>query len=240
MDPSETGPMCWLAITPPEGEADAELLHLWRASRLPFARGGLLLRTPGTSWREVLDDPRLADVAALAEASGLLRFVAVAASVAPRADAVERLRAAKVGVHLKRGWGPLQVKGWLATGLPLGLSGHVGDPPLPAELGGRVRYTTFAPVFRPRTEVASDAGSDTPAAKPPVGLEALRSRAQRELAPLLALGGIDGDNAESALASGARGVASIRAFFGPPGDILNTGRALARALATHVSTTRTR
>jgi thiamine-phosphate pyrophosphorylase len=68
-------------------------------------------------------------------------------------------------------------------------------------------FAVFGPVF------------DTPSKRgygPPVGLEALREAA-RQLAPfpLVALGGVTGDNAPSALGAAAAGVAAIRLFADP-------------------------
>ena len=88
----------------------------------------------------------------------------------------------------------------------IGVSAHALAEARAARDGG-ADFAVFGPVF------------DTPSKRgygPPVGLEALREAA-RQLAPfpLVALGGVTGDNAPSALGAAAAGVAAIRLFADP-------------------------
>lgn len=85
----------------------------------------------------------------------------------------------------------------------IGVSTHSLEEARAACAGG-ASFVVFGPVF------------DTPSKRaygPPLGLDAL-SEAAKALAPfpVLAVGGVDGENAREALRAGASGVAAIRMF----------------------------
>jgi thiamine-phosphate pyrophosphorylase len=63
-------------------------------------------------------------------------------------------------------------------------------------------YLGFGPVFA--TPTKADAGQ-------PIGLDGLRGLCEEEIAPVIAVGGIDATNAASVAAAGARGVAVVSA-----------------------------
>lgn len=79
-----------------------------------------------------------------------------------------------------------------------------------------VDYVVFGPVFA------------TPGKGPPVGVEALAAAARLGV-PVLALGGVDAGRVGEAIATGAHGVAAIRAFASPAAAGAMAG-ALAAAL----------
>jgi thiamine-phosphate pyrophosphorylase len=85
----------------------------------------------------------------------------------------------------------------------MGVSAHTREEASGARAGG-ADFAVFGPVF------------DTPSKRaygPPVGLEVLKEVAHSlSPFPLVALGGVTGENAGACLASGAEGVAAIRLF----------------------------
>jgi thiamine-phosphate pyrophosphorylase len=82
----------------------------------------------------------------------------------------------------------------------IAVSGHSSEDVLKAE-ASQATFAVFAPVFEKK-----DAPGTTPA-----GLEAL-SQACRARIPVLALGGVTLQNADSCLQAGAAGIAAIRLF----------------------------
>lgn len=103
--------------------------------------------------------------------------------------------AAGCGVHLpSRGFSPGEAR---ALGLEVAQSVHS-----PAEAAqSSADFVVFAPVF------------ETPG-KNPQGISALREACRASAVPVLALGGVDEDNARSCIDAGAAGVACIRSVLG--------------------------
>ncbi|HTN53710.1 MAG TPA: thiamine phosphate synthase [Anaeromyxobacter sp.] len=116
------------------------------------------------------------------------------------------LAAGADGVHLpSAGVSPADARRLLGPGALVGVSCHGAEDVRRARDGG-ASFATFGPVH------------DTPSKRRygvPVGLEALRGAAALGL-PLVALGGIDAENAPAAIAAGAAGVAAIRAWLAGP------------------------
>ena len=86
--------------------------------------------------------------------------------------------------------------------LALGVSTHTIDEVRAAEAAG-AEFVVYGPIF------------DTPSKRgfgDPVGLDALARVTSSRRIPVLALGGIDADNAYQAMAAGAAGIAAIRLF----------------------------
>ncbi|HXM13109.1 MAG TPA: thiamine phosphate synthase [Terriglobales bacterium] len=129
------------------------------------------------------------------------------------------------GVHLRGDdVGPHEVRRVLSASVPLlptkgrflvAASCHSNEDIIRAE-SDAVDFAVFAPVF----EKSSAPGSQ------PTGVIALRQARSRKI-PLLALGGVTIENAESCLDAGAAGVAGIRLFQeNKIGDIVRALRAL--------------
>ncbi|MCI0625370.1 MAG: thiamine phosphate synthase [Acidobacteria bacterium] len=84
----------------------------------------------------------------------------------------------------------------------IGVSVHSLDEFLQAESQG-ASFVTLGPVFATPSKAAYG---------PPLGLEVLRRVCQRATIPVFALGGIELQNYQACLASGAAGIAAIRLF----------------------------
>jgi thiamine-phosphate pyrophosphorylase len=112
------------------------------------------------------------------------------------------------GVHLRsEDISPIDLrKIWEGTAPPerqvpiIGVSCHSPTEVMKAE-ADRATFAVFAPVFGKK---------DAPASKP-VGLHQLRETCKAKI-PVLALGGITVENAQSCLEAGAAGIAAIRLF----------------------------
>ena len=108
------------------------------------------------------------------------------------------------GVHLtSTSLDATVVRRTFGSDLLIGVSTHSLEEAAAARRGG-ADFAVFGPVFQ------------TPGKPPPVGLDSLRAVCE-ELTPfpVIALGGIDAENAETAIAAGAAGVAGIRSFNDP-------------------------
>ena len=225
-------PFSLLAITPPSGAVDPDLVDVWLSAAGTVGLA-LLLREVDAP-EAALGPGRLAAVRARASAAGLAVLWSAPADVSraalgraaqlglagvqlrgdPDRDAIDRARAAL---------GPTQLVGRSVHGPPPRPAGstHPGRDPSAAQRS-LVDYSVLAPVFDPRTTTA---GGPT---KKAAGLLALRAWCDAVDEPVLALGGITPDNAAACLRAGARGLAAIRTFFGPPREVADNVRTLAR------------
>jgi len=113
------------------------------------------------------------------------------------------LAAGAAGVHLPSGspsprvWERITPAGFL-----WGVSCHAVDEVRAAEQEG-ARYVVFGPVFAPLSKTSELA---------PWGLDELARAARSVRIPVLALGGVTRENADSCIAAGAAGVAGISVF----------------------------
>jgi thiamine monophosphate synthase len=206
-----------LAITPPVGPAPVGIVDVWRGAGAEQVV--VLLRRPGATVAAQLADAALQGVAA--EAMGLGWPVLVSCAADDADGPTQAAAAGLAGVQLRGDPDGTAVARARAAGLRwVGASVH-GLPTASAAAGAD--FVVFAPVFAPATP--------DPRGRPkaPAGLAALRQwTAQRP--SVVALGGIDAHTAASAVEAGACGLASIRSFFGPPGQVGDNVGALVDAL----------
>ena len=111
------------------------------------------------------------------------------------------------GVHLGEKSLPLEVvAGWrrysVRTDFQIGVSCHSLESALAAEAGG-ADYIFFGPVFATPSKAAFGA---------PQGIDRLRVVCASLKIPVLAIGGVNIENARDCLAAGASGIAAIRLF----------------------------
>jgi thiamine-phosphate pyrophosphorylase len=100
---------------------------------------------------------------------------------------------------------PTDIRRVVPPGFMIGVSTHSADEVLKARNAG-ADFALFGPVF------------STPGKPGAVGLEELRRACETAAPfPVLALGGIDGSNADAAIDAGAAGVAAIRFMNSPAG-----------------------
>jgi thiamine-phosphate pyrophosphorylase len=151
---------------------------------------------------------------------GLVRQVVSASLLARRGAAEDRVRilvndrldvalaAAAAGVHLGRTSAPAQeVVRWCRHGnappdFLVGVSCHNSHEAVEAATAG-ASYVFFGPVF------------DTPSKRrfgAPQGVERLKEVCQMVHIPVVAIGGVDEENAAECIRAGAAGVAAIRLF----------------------------
>ncbi len=211
-----------LAITPPTGAIDPELVDAW----LDAGAGGLglavLLRQPGLALADLLRAERLVALRrSLAE-----RGVPTLASCGAL-ELDERLLAAAdpplAGVQIRAdpSAATLCTARQQMPGL-LGRSCH--GVPQPGD--EHVDYTVLAPIFTPHTAQAG-------VVKQAIGIAGLRRWASPHRA-LLALGGITAANAAEVLAAGATGIAGISLVFAGLRDAADNVAALVRVFAVEV------
>ncbi|MGQ9584307.1 MAG: thiamine phosphate synthase [Anaerolineae bacterium] len=86
----------------------------------------------------------------------------------------------------------------------VGLSATNVEEALEAEQEGAADYLGVGPIFTFPTVIKPDAS-------PPIGLEGLAAIARRVTLPIIAIGGIEHDNASEVLRAGAEGVAVVHA-----------------------------
>jgi thiamine-phosphate pyrophosphorylase len=118
-----------------------------------------------------------------------------------RADVA--LAAGAHGVHLpSNSPAPSDFRGILPAGFLIGVSCHSLEDVRRAEAEG-ADYVVFGPVFETPTKAAYG---------PPQGIERLHQACEAVELPVLALGGVTGNNAASCGQAGAAGIAGISLF----------------------------
>jgi len=136
-----------------------------------------------------------------AERCDLLRAVVAlghrfGAVVAVHDDVAAAIACGAGGVHLSGGGDPKAARRRLPHGL-VGVSAH-SPKEAAAQLAAGADYVTLSPIFL---------SASKPGYGPALGLDALAEAARLAPGPVIALAGIDADNAAACLAAGARGIA---------------------------------
>lgn len=204
-----------LAIAPPAGAIDLGVLDVWREAGLTDL--AVLLRSPGSWPREVVTG-RLAPLREACSNAGLRVLLSTDAhAIAAAVDVVVEYDLAGIQLRGDPDRDALVRARDGIGGRLLGRSVH-GPPDALHELPD---YTCFGPVFAPRTAPS----------KPAAGLPALHAWTADRRAWVVAVGGVGAGNARACLQAGARGLASISTFFGPPAVLVEDLRELARAAA---------
>src|SRR5262249_20708806 len=125
------------------------------------------------------------------------------------------------GVHVGQDdLDPRAVRSLLPPGALVGVSTHTLDQ-LGRAAEAPVDYVAIGPVFPTRSKAAPD---------PLVALEAVRRARDLTRRPLVAIGGITGENARSVVEAGADGLAVISALLAQP-DLEAAARRLQGAFA---------
>ncbi|WAS89644.1 thiamine phosphate synthase [Nannocystis punicea] len=199
-----TPPFHLLAITPPTGPVDPELVARWRVGAGERALA-VLLREPGAAPEALLDPAgRLAPLVRRCRDRAIPLLLAVDPGLAVRAAALPGID----GLHL-RGDPSLACLAELRARLPGLLGRAVHGEPQPGH--HLVDYTLVAPIFAPTTaQPGAPLGS-----KRPIGLAGLRAWTADPAACVVALGGVGPGTAGDCLVAGARALAGIGVFFGP-------------------------
>ena len=117
------------------------------------------------------------------------------------------LAAGADGVHFPSGSPePRRWRGIVPAGFLLGASCHTLEELAAAESEGAT-YAVYGPIFAPLSKVS---------ALTPVGLSGLGAASRQVSIPVLALGGVTRENADSCIAAGAQGVAGISFYQSEP------------------------
>ena len=118
------------------------------------------------------------------------------ATITVHDDIASVVAAGADGVHLPGGGDPAGARRQLPSGL-IGVSAH-GAEEAAAQLAAGADYVTLSPIFL---------SASKPGYGPAAGLDALAEAARLAPGPVIALGGIEADNAAACFAAGARGIA---------------------------------
>jgi thiamine monophosphate synthase len=211
-----------LAVTPPTGPVDPDLVARWLDAGAGDVALAVLLREPEADATTLLDSKgRLGPLAHRCRRASIPILIGCDPATLTL-EVSKRVEAETAGVQL-RGDPSVDDLDRARRQLPdaiLGRSCHGA----PQSGHDRVDYTVLAPIFAPRT-----ASPGRP--KTPIGLDALRAWTADPSARVLALGGVDATTATACIAAGAHGLAAIRSFFGPPQTVSEDVRALIDALA---------
>ena len=131
------------------------------------------------------------------------------ATVTLHGDPSLALAAGAAGVHLSDGGDPAAARRLLGDSALIGVSAHSEEGLSAAEKGG-ADYATLSPVYPSYSK---------PGYGPLIGPDGLRRLAAASPVPVVALGGVDPDNAGDCMDSGAAGVAVMGTLMRDPGAL---------------------
>jgi len=202
------GRLSAVLVTPPAEEFDNTLGIAGRA--LQGGVNGIVVRRPHATAREVYELTRRLRPATRREGCALLVSDRVDVALAAGAD----------GVHLgERSLPTAAARRILRPGLLLGRSIHNLDEAGQAESEG-ADYLFLGPIF------ATESHPGAPA----LGLEPYREAVLRAAIPVLAIGGVTGENVRLIAQAGGPGAAAIGAYY-HVGDAAESARAFRAAFA---------
>jgi thiamine-phosphate pyrophosphorylase len=168
-----------------------------RQARRPLEELAEAVFSGGGRWLSL----REKDLDAAERVALLRRLVALGrdcgATVTVHEDVAAALAAGAAGVHLPARVSPAAARHMLGPGALVGGSAH-DEAELAAFAEGGADYATLSPIF---------ASASKPGYGPALGLERLGRAAAATTLGLVALGGVDADNAARSIAAGAAGVA---------------------------------
>ena len=184
---------------------DAEALA---RTGVPLARAARALHDAGVRWVQYRDK-RASDAEVVERMRELRAIFRVGEAVLLLNDRVHLCEAAEAdGVHIgQEDMAPAEARRMLGPSRLLGVSTH-NLPQLRAALGtGAPDYLAIGPVFTTSSKENPD---------PVVGIEGVKAARALTRLPLVAIGGITGENAREVIEAGADAVAVISALL-PPG-----------------------
>jgi thiamine-phosphate pyrophosphorylase len=197
-----------ILVTEAEGEPDTTVAVAGRA--LKGGASAVLVRRPHETARQVFELTRRLRV--------LTRQLDRLLLVSDRVDVA--LAAAADGVHLGGRSLPITAaRRILQADMLLGRSVHNLDEAGQAE-GEGADYLFLGPLFETKTHPGA----------PALGLDTYREAVLRTKIPILAIGGITGENVRLVAQAGGRGAAAIRAFY-DTADAADAARAFRAAFA---------
>ena len=183
---------------------DAEALA---QSRIPLVRAALTLRDAGVRWVQYRDK-QSSDAEVMERMRELRGIFPQGEAVLLLNDRVHLCEAVKAdGVHIgQRDMAPEEARRVLGPDRLLGVSTHNVEQLGAALATGAPDYLAIGPVFRTRSKDNPD---------PVVGIEGVTAARALTRLPLVAIGGITGENALDVIEAGADAVAVISALLPP-------------------------
>ncbi len=201
----ETGSLAVYVVTssglvPGRGHRDVAL------AAIEGGATAIQLRAPELSDEQLR--PLASDLAERCREAGVLFVVNDRLDVATQAGA---------GVHVGQGDDPSEARRRIGSETVLGISVSSSEQAVEAERAGAdyLGVTVWGTVTKPEAS--------------PIGIEGLRSVVDGTSLPVVAIGGVDADNARKALEAGAAGVAVVSAV-GAARDPVTATRRLVRAV----------
>ncbi len=203
-------PFRLLAISPPEGPVDANLVDRWASAGALVLGLGVLLRQPCADLPELLAAITRGRLSAFVSRCRALQIPLLLSLAPEQIKSFARMRESEpslefAGVQLRADPCRCDLESIRRT-LDLGYIGRSCHGKAKG-MHDLVDYTCVAPIYQPSTEQRGRV-------KSAVGLAPLRDWAAQPNARIFALGGVGPANAQACLRAGAWGLAGIGLFFG--------------------------
>ncbi|MFL6429236.1 MAG: thiamine phosphate synthase [Acidobacteriaceae bacterium] len=176
-------------------------------ARIPLARAALTLRDAGVRWVQYRDK-QSSDAEVMERMRGLRGIFRQGEAVLLLNDRVHLCEAVQAdGVHIgQEDMAPDEARRVLGPDRLLGVSTHNVEQLRAALATGAPDYVAIGPLFRTRSKENPD---------PVVGIEGVKAARALTRLPLVAIGGITGENALEVIEAGADAVAVISALLPP-------------------------